>query len=381
MFNNISILGSTGSIGTQTIEVCKKFGIKILGLAAGNNLEIMKQQIMEFRPLFASVSTKENAQKLERMVEGSGTKVLWGDEGVKRVATVDGAECVVSAIVGIAGLIPTLEAIQAGKHIALANKEVLVTAGEIVTREIRKRNLMLLPVDSEHSAIFQCLMGNAREEVKKIILTASGGPFLNMKTEELEKVTPAMALKHPNWEMGSKITIDSATLMNKGLEVIEARWLFDIAPEKIEVVVHPQSIIHSMVEYNDTSVIAQLGLADMKLPIQLALTWPKRMVGGLKSLDLIQVGKLEFLKPDCVSFRCLGLAYEAIKIGGTMPVALNAANEVAVKLFLEGRITFLGIPKMIEDVMNNHIPIKNPTIEDVLYTDAQARKLSLEVCT
>jgi len=379
MFNNISILGSTGSIGTQTLEVCRNFGIKIVGLAAGSNIELIKQQILEFRPLYASVDSKEDAQTLSEMVNGSGTKVVWGQEGIRQVASVDAAECVVSAIVGIAGLIPTLEAIKAGKHIALANKEVLVTAGEIVTSEIKKRNLMLLPVDSEHSAIFQCLMGNSQQEVNKVILTASGGPFLHMGREELEKVTPAMALKHPNWEMGSKITIDSATLMNKGLEVIEAKWLFEMEPEQIEVVVHPQSIIHSMVEYNDTSVIAQMGLPDMKLPIQLALTWPNRMNGGLDPLDLLKVAKLEFVKPDYENFRCLGLAYEAIKIGGTMPAALNGANEVAVSLFLKGEISFLGIPKLIEKVMFRHSLIKNPTLEDILNTDTEVRKLSMEV--
>ena len=379
MFRNISILGSTGSIGTQTLEVCRKFGIKISGLAAANNIELLRQQILEFRPVYASVIRREDAQMLSEMVKGSGTKVLWGSEGANQVAGVEDAECVVSAIVGIAGLIATLAAIQAGKHIALANKEVLVTAGELVMREVKQRNLLLLPVDSEHSAIFQCLMGNSSDEVKKIILTASGGPFLNRSRDELQRVTPEMAMKHPNWEMGSKITIDSATLMNKGLEVIEARWLFDIQPDQIEVVVHPQSIIHSMVEYNDTSVIAQLGLPDMKLPIQLALTWPTRSNGGLEPLDLIKIGKLDFQVPDIKTFRCLALAYEAIRIGGTMPVVLNGANEVAVRLFLEGKISFLGIADLIEEVMKKHTPIKNPTLDEIIEVDLETRKLSLEV--
>jgi len=379
MFHNISILGSTGSIGTQTIAVCREFGIRISGLAAGGNLTVLQQQILEFRPEVASVRTQEDANQLVTLVAGSGTRVLWGEDGIKEVARVAAAECVVSSIVGIAGLMPTLEAIKAGKHIALANKEVLVTAGAIVMEEMRKRNLMLLPVDSEHSAIFQCLMGNPRDAIRRIILTCSGGPFREKSQVELEAVTPAMALQHPNWAMGSKITIDSATLMNKGLEVIEAKWLFDVLPGQIDVVIHPQSIVHSLVEFQDTSVMAQLGLPDMKLPIQLALTWPDRMAGGLEPLDLVKVGHLGFSKPDCDQFRCLKLAYDAIRIGGTMPTVLNAANEVAVQLFLEEKISFLGIARLIDAVMQAHAVIDNPTLEEILWTDAQARKLSLEV--
>ncbi|MEI6601887.1 MAG: 1-deoxy-D-xylulose-5-phosphate reductoisomerase [Clostridia bacterium] len=379
MFHNISILGSTGSIGTQTIAVCREFDIRISGLAAGSNLTVLQEQILEFRPEVASVRTQEDANQLAPLVAGSGTRVLWGEEGIFEVARVAAAECVVSAIVGIAGLMPTLEAIKAGKHIALANKEVLVTAGAIVMEEMRKRNLLLLPVDSEHSAIFQCLMGNDREAIRRIILTCSGGPFREKSRVELEGVTPAMALQHPNWAMGSKITIDSATLMNKGLEVIEARWLFDVLPGQIDVVIHPQSIVHSLVEFQDTSVMAQLGLPDMKLPIQLALTWPNRMAGGLEPLDLVQVGHLDFSKPDCNQFRCLQLAYDAIRVGGTMPTVLNAANEVAVQLFLEEKISFLGIARLIDAVMQTHAVIDSPTLEEILWTDAQARKLSLEV--
>ena len=379
MFKNISILGSTGSIGTQTLEVCRKFGIKISGLSAGGNTELLIKQILEFKPQYASVSSRVDAALLESRVKGSGTEIFWGDEGLKRIATAEKAECVVSAIVGIAGLVPTYEAILAGKHIALANKEVLVTAGSIILDEIKKRKLLLLPIDSEHSAIFQCLMGNSSETVSKIILTASGGPFRDLSLHELQAVTPEMALRHPNWDMGSKITIDSATLMNKGLEVIEAKWLFDIEPEKIEVVVHPQSIVHSMVEYIDSSVVAQLGLPDMKLPIQFALTYPARLQGDLPKLDLMKVGRLDFLKPDTERFRCLQLAYEAIKIGKTMPAALNGANEIAVKLFLEKKISFFEIAKLVEGVMSRHNPIDNPTLEAVLYTDDEARKLSMEV--
>ena len=379
MYTDISILGSTGSIGTQTLEVCRRFGIRVVALSANTSLDVLREQVNEFAPKIVALSDKKHAEKFAGMIDTSKTKVLWGLDGLKEVATADGVQCVVSAIVGIAGLIPTLEAIKADKHIALANKEVLVTAGALIMGEIEKRGLSLLPVDSEHSAIFQCLMGNKVKEVEKIILTCSGGPFRGMSAEALESVTLEDALNHPKWKMGSKITIDSATLMNKGLEVIEARWLFGVKPEKIEVVIHPQSIVHSLVEYKDSSVMAQLGIPDMKLPIQFALTYPNRMPGGLEPLDLVKAGKLEFFEPDLKAFGCLKLAYDALKIGGSMPVALNAANEVAVGLFLEKKISFMEISGIIERVMSRHEVFKKPSLEEILYADFDARKTAVEV--
>ncbi|MEI6132530.1 MAG: 1-deoxy-D-xylulose-5-phosphate reductoisomerase [Bacillota bacterium] len=379
MYTDISILGSTGSIGTQTLEVCRRFGIRVVALSANTSLDVLREQVNEFAPKIVALSDKKHAEKFAGMIDTSKTKVLWGLDGLKEVATADGVQCVVSAIVGIAGLIPTLEAIKADKHIALANKEVLVTAGALIMGEIEKRGLSLLPVDSEHSAIFQCLMGNKVKEVEKIILTCSGGPFRGMSAEALESVTLEDALNHPKWKMGSKITIDSATLMNKGLEVIEARWLFGVKPEKIEVVIHPQSIVHSLVEYKDSSVMAQLGIPDMKLPIQFALTYPNRLSGGLEPLDLVKAGKLEFFEPDLRAFRCLKLAYDALKIGGSMPVALNAANEVAVGLFLEKKISFMEISDIIERVMSRHEVFKKPSLEEILYADFDARKTAVEV--
>lgn len=376
MYKCISILGSTGSIGKQTLEVCEQLGIDVYGLAAGSNIDELYTQIVKFNVKVASVATKDLADELEKRLDGEGitTKIYYGDEGVKAVVNHSSVECVMSAIVGIAGLRPTMYAIEADKDIALANKETLVTAGKFVTDEINKRGLKLLPVDSEHSAIFQSLMGNSKKGVDKIILTSSGGPFLNTPIEEMEKAIPSDALKHPNWDMGAKITIDSATMMNKGLEVIEARWLFDVKADNIDVVVHPESIVHSMVQYVDSSVIAQLGLPDMRLPIQFAITYPDRFDGNLESLDLTKVGTLNFIKPDLTRFRCLSLAYEALKCGDTMCNILNAANEIAVQLFLDGKIGFMDIPVLIEKAMNEHKMLSQKSIEDVFKIDKQVRE-------
>lgn len=380
MVRNISILGSTGSIGTQTLEVVDHLkNIKICGLSTNTNIHLLEQQIRKYRPRVAAVMDEECAKKLKEQVKDTGTTIVFGMEGLIEVATVAQAEMVVTSVVGIVGLLPTLEAIKVGKHIALANKETLVTAGRLIMREAKKHKINIIPVDSEHSAIFQCLQGNHRVSerngfVKRIILTASGGPFLGKKMEDLKDVTPAQALKHPRWAMGNKISIDSATLINKGLEVIEAKWLFDMEIENIKVIIHPQSIIHSMVEYVDHSIIAQLGVPDMKIPIQYALTYPERVASHSEALNLAKNGELTFKEPDFETFRCLKLAYDAIRIGGTMPVVLNAADEMAVELFLKGKIGFVEIPHCIENAMNRHNNIQDPSLDDILKSDAWARE-------
>ncbi|NTV90846.1 MAG: 1-deoxy-D-xylulose-5-phosphate reductoisomerase [Clostridiales bacterium] len=376
MAKNISLLGSTGSIGVQSLDVARNLGIRVSGLAANSNIDILEAQIREFKPLIASVGNKELAASLEKRLSGMvpSVRIVYGVDGMKEVAAVEEADTVLSSIVGIAGLIPTVEAVRKGKDIALANKETLVTAGALFMDEVKRHKVRLFPVDSEHSAIFQCLAGNRREDVEKIILTASGGPFRGRTKEQLKAVTAADALKHPNWVMGRKITIDSATLMNKGLEVIEAKWLFDIEAEKIEVLVHPQSIIHSMVEYKDGSVMAQLGSPDMRLPIQLALSWPQRAENSFTKLDLLKCSQLSFEKPDMVAFPCLRLAFDALRAGGTMPAAMNGANESAVALFLNGEISFSEIPEKIENVMLKHSVITNPCLDDIIETDIWARK-------
>lgn len=373
MAKNIAILGSTGSIGVQTLDVARNLGIRVSGLSANSNIDLLEKQAREFKPLAVSAGNAALASELDRRLEGLGIEVMHGAEGLKAIASLGEADTVVTSIVGTAGLLPTLEAIKNGKDIALANKETLVTAGEFVMAEAGRRGVRILPVDSEHAAIFQCLEGNRRSDVASIILTASGGPFRGKKPEELKAVTLEQALKHPNWKMGRKITIDSATLMNKGLEVIEARWLFDVEAERIRVVVHPQSIIHSMVEYIDGSVMAQLGSPDMRIPIQLALTWPERAGNGFAALDLLRCGSLTFEEPDINAFPCLGLAYEALKAGGTMPAAMNAANEAAVGLFVEGKIRFTDIPRIIESVMRKHIVNTKPGLDDIIEVDRWAR--------
>lgn len=375
MARNISILGSTGSIGVQTLDVARNLGIQVSALAAYSNIELLVKQAREFRPRLVSIGNASLAQALEERLKGLGIEVYYGLDGMKTVAAISDADTVVTSIVGIAGLIPTMEAIRHGKNIALANKETLVTAGEMVMAQAAANNVSIFPVDSEHSAIYQCLAANRIQDVERLIITASGGPFRGMKSSELENVTVEQALKHPNWSMGSKITIDSATLMNKGLEVIEARWLFGFTPEKIRVLVHPQSIIHSMVEYVDGSVIAQLGSPDMRIPIQLALTWPERAGNSFSRLNLLDHRTLTFEEPDVDTFVCLKLAFEALKAGGTMPTAMNGANEAAVALLLQGKISFCDIPRLIEKTMESHIVNTMPCLDDIIEVDKWARQM------
>lgn len=366
----IAILGSTGSIGTQTLEVVRENkDIEVLGLAAGNNIKLLEEQIREFKPRLAAVWTEEKAKELRENIKDLNVKVVSAMEGLIELATMEDAQILVTAIVGMIGICPTIEAIKAGKDIALANKETLVTAGHIIMPLAKEHNVAILPVDSEHSAIFQSLQGNKRSALHKILLTASGGPFRGKKREELLSIQVEDALKHPNWEMGRKITIDSSTLVNKGLEVIEAKWLFDVNIEQIEVVVHPQSIIHSMVEYIDGAIIAELGTPDMKLPIQYALYYPERRFLPGERVDFATLSQLTFEKPDLETFYGLRLAMEAGKAGGSLPTVFNAANELAVKKFLERKVSYLQIPEIIEACMRNHKNILNPSVEEILQTE------------
>lgn len=371
----ISILGSTGSIGTQTLDVVRNLGnIEVKALSTNKNIDLLEKQIEEFHPKKVAVMDDEKAYELKKRI-GSKIEVLKGLEGLCEIAEMDETDTVVTSVVGVIGLIPTFKAIQKKKNIALANKETLVTAGKIIMEEAKKNNVSIYPVDSEHSAIFQCLQGNAHNKISRIILTASGGPFRGKSLKELEMVTVEEALKHPNWEMGAKITIDSATMMNKGLEVIEAKWLFDVELNQIEVLVHPQSIIHSMVEFEDGSIMAQMGEPDMRLPIQYALTYPKRITNNWPRINFRQRNMLSFEEVDLSVFKCLQLAYDALKIGGTMPAVLNAANEVAVDKYLKKEINFLDIAKIIEATMEKHELIKNPSLSDILDVDQWARKI------
>lgn len=372
MVKNISIIGSTGSIGTQTLECVRNLGINVEGLSANSNIELLEKQINEFSPQIVSVGTETLAVELKKKI-GNKCEIVYGIDGVTAVATVPAAEMVVTSVVGIAGLIPTIAAIKNGKNIALANKETLVAAGEIVMNLAREKGVHIIPVDSEHSAIFQSLRSGNSCEMEKIILTASGGPFRGYTKEQLANVTLAQALKHPNWSMGSKVTIDSATLMNKGLEVIEAKWLFGMDSSKIQVVVHPQSVIHSAVEFVDGSVIAQLGKPDMRLPIQYALTHPERAKASFSKLDFMQMSSLTFEKPDKETFRCLQLAFDAITAGGTMPAVMNAANEVAVSMFLKEEIKFSQIADIVEKIMFKHNVNIKPSIDDIIEVDKWAR--------
>lgn len=379
MVKGLSILGSTGSIGTQGLDVCRNLGIKVVALAANSNAKAMEEQVRQFRPEVAALLDEEAAASLKLKVRDTGTRVVSGMNGILEAVTHAGADTVLTSVVGIAGLIPTIAAIEAGKNIALSNKETLVTAGAIVTDLIKKKGVKLIPVDSEHSAIFQCLAGNRQEDVEKIILTASGGPFRGYTRAGLENVTVEQALNHPNWSMGSKITIDSATMMNKGLEIIEAMWLFDVPASRIEVVVHPESIIHSMVEFRDGSIMAQLGAPDMRIPIQLALTWPHRAENQFRRADMRQLGRLTFEEPDFETFEALKLAYRAAETGGTLPCAMNAANEVAVELFLKGKIRFHQITEIVKIVMEKHTSNTRPDLDDIIDTDRASRDLARKV--
>ncbi|CEN21414.1 1-deoxy-D-xylulose-5-phosphate reductoisomerase [Paraclostridium sordellii] len=372
----ISILGSTGSIGTQTLDVVRKNRDKfeVVAISANSSINLLLEQIKEFRPKYVAVYNENSAKQLKELIPSDlKIEVLSGMDGLVTISSLDEIDILLTAIVGMIGLIPTLEAIKKGKTIALANKETLVTAGQLVMEEARKRNVDILPVDSEHSAIFQCLNGENKKEIDSIILTASGGPFRGKTKEELLNVTKNEALKHPNWSMGRKISIDSSTLMNKGLEVIEAKWLFDVDAEKIDVIVHPQSIIHSMVQFVDSSIIAQMGCPDMKLPIQYALTYPNRLLNDFERLDFSKLNGLTFEKPDLETFPCLQLAYESLKSGGTYSAVLNAANEVLVNEFLEDKIKFYDIPYYIEKTLEAHNSIKKPTLEEILHIDKWSR--------
>ncbi len=367
MQKRIAILGSTGSIGTQTLEIARKnIDVKVVALAARSNIEKMEAQIREFLPLYAVLWSEKAAKELKVRVSDLPTKVLSGMDGLLAISTAKEVDIVVIAVVGMIGIRPTIAAIESRKIIALANKETLVTAGHIIMPLAYENKVSILPVDSEHSAIFQSLQGTNRKQIEKILLTASGGPFRGLKKEALQKITVEDALKHPNWSMGQKITIDSATLVNKGLEVIEAKWLFDVSFDQIEVIVHPQSIIHSAVQYIDGSIIAQLGVPDMKLPIQYALFYPERRPMDGKRVDLFSLQNLSFEKPDIETFDGLRLAYFAGKKGGSMPTVFNAANECCVQLFLERKIRFLQIAEFIEKAMNHHTVILNPSVSEIL---------------
>ncbi len=378
----LAILGSTGSIGVSTLEIVAAHPDKfrIIALSAGKNLELFARQIRQFRPKLAAVADRTDIPRLKELLAGQDLEITGGVEGLCAVATADGVQMVVAAIVGAAGLMPTAAAIRAGRDVALANKETLVTAGHLFMELVARHRVKLHPVDSEHSAVFQSLEGHRNEDIARIILTASGGPFRETSLERLQQVTVADALNHPNWSMGRKITIDSASMMNKGLEVIEARWLFNVPPEKISVNIHPQSIIHSMVEYLDGCVIAQLGTPDMKAPIAYALSYPERVSTGVKPLDLTELSALTFFKPDLDRFPCLGLAYHAMAAGESMPAVMNAANEIAVEAFLDNRIAFLQIPQVIEQTMNRHQAHPLTSIEAVLEADRWGRETARTLC-
>lgn len=376
----ISILGSTGSIGTQTLDVIQHLkgmqeDIQVCGLTTNQNIELLEKQIYEFHPRKVAVMDENKAYELKKKIS-IPVEILTGIDGLVEISTLEEIDTVVTSVVGTIGLIPTFEAIKNGKNIALANKETLVTAGNIIMEEAKKNNVTIYPIDSEHSAIFQCLQGNKQDLIQRIILTASGGPFRGKTLEELKHITVEDALRHPNWSMGEKITIDSATMMNKGLEVIEARWLFNVELEQIEVVVHPQSMIHSMVEFEDGSIMAQIGEPDMRVPIQYALTFPKRLKSNWPKVDFTKRNLFTFEYPDLSVFKCLQLAYDALNVGGTMPAVLNGANEIAVERFLKKEIHFLEIPGLIEKAMEAHNIIMSPTLSDILHVDQWAREFS-----
>lgn len=375
----ISILGSTGSIGTQTLDVVSYYPelYSVEGLSGGFNVTLLSEQVRQFRPKKVSVATKELAEQLRQQIP-AGTEVYYGEEGLLEIAAGTDADMLITALVGSQGLKPTMAAIEAGKHIGLANKETLVSAGHLVTALASERGVKLLPIDSEHSAIFQCLNGESHDQINKITLTASGGSFRDRTRDELRNVTVEDALKHPNWSMGAKITIDSATMANKGLEVIEAHWLFKLPYDQIEVLIHPESVIHSFVEFKDYSIIAQLGMPDMRVPIQYALTYPDRMKTPSQPLRLADIGKLHFKEMDFDRYPCLRMAYESGKIGGSMPTVFNAANEAAVGRFLKGEISFLAIENLIFDVMSQHEAVNNPDLNQIVEMDQWARRTAAQ---
>lgn len=372
----ISLLGATGSIGTQTLDLIREHPdqFQLIAITAGKNIGLVRKIISEFHPRLVSVQTKEDCKTLKQEFP-SGITFVYGEKGLVEAAVHEQADIVLNAVIGSVGLYPTLQAIEAGKKIAIANKETLVTAGHLVMTAAKENNVEILPVDSEHSAIFQCLQGEHINEVSRLLITASGGSFRDLSREELKSVTLEQALNHPNWSMGSKITIDSATMMNKGLEVIEAHWLFDMPYDKIDVLLHRESIIHSLVEFHDSSVVAQLGTPDMRVPIQYALTYPERIpLESAKRLDLVEIGQLHFEKMDMDRYRCLKFAYEAGRIGGTMPTVLNAANEEAVNAFLERKIPFIRIEELIENALESHHEIDNPDLSAIREVDDETRR-------
>ena len=375
MIQTISILGSTGSIGTQTLDVVDKLGLRVCALTAANNVDLLEKQIRKYRPQLAVLFNEDKAAQLRHTIKDTDTKVLAGMEGLIAAAQMESADLVLNSVVGMVGLRPTIAAAQAKKDIALANKETLVAGGDLVTDAVRENGVRLLPVDSEHSAIFQCLQGAApNKALKKLILTASGGPFFGKTRDELRDVTVEQALNHPNWSMGAKITIDSATMMNKGLEIIEAARLFDVAGENIDVVVHRESIIHPLVEYTDNSVIAQLGVPDMRIPIQYAITYPERYPSPVQELSLAQIGKLTFFEPDYETFSCLSACKHALAMGGVATAIANGANEEANMLFRQGKIKFLEIGELVTGAIDSVLNVTPKTVEDVLNADAQARQ-------
>lgn len=380
MHRNIALLGSTGSIGKNTLEVVRNNSdkLKIISLTAGKNWKLLAEQALEFRPLFVALADKQHENDLKNVLKGSGIKIGVGEEALIEAVSFKEIDTVLAAIVGFAGLKPTMQAVNLGKRICLANKETLVVAGSLFIDAVEKNKVSLLPVDSEHSAIFQCLGGLKNDLMKRIIITASGGPFRDFPNEELKNVTVEMALKHPNWNMGGKITIDSSTLMNKGLEIIEAHWLFGASYDEIDVVVHPQSLIHSMVEFKDGSVIAQMGVPDMKLPIQCALSWPDRWNPPVQKLDLVKAGTMSFYEPRYDDFPCIKLAIEAGRSGGIMPCVLNAANEVAVYAFMKKEIGFLEIPELVKQTLREFKNVKVESIDQLIQVDLLARKKAAE---
>lgn len=382
MLKLLSILGSTGSIGCNVLEIVELFPERfaVKALAAASNVALLAKQIERFRPEIAVVLDERKALELKEILPaGTGVEIMYGEDGYRAAATHGSVDMVVVAIVGAAGLMPTLAAIEAGKTIALANKETLVMAGEIVVKRADEKGVKIHPVDSEHSAIFQCIAGHRRKDLRKILLTASGGPFLNTPADEFAKIKPEDALDHPTWQMGKKISIDSATLMNKGLEVIEAKYLFGVSHDVIEILIHPQSVVHSMVAYRDGSVIAQLGIPDMKGAIAYAISYPERLPLNQPIPDFVNIGALTFQQPDLEKFPCLALAYKACETGGTLPAVLNAANEAAVQAFLKQRISFVKIPEVISKTMEKHSVIANPTLFDIIEADKWARKTAGEL--